>query len=77
MAKSFSWDKETVIGEVEIGEKEIRKICICELNGKTFVSILKIVFVKGEWKIVSNATFPLNTFSQISSIVANHLTEEK
>lgn len=70
--KEFKWDNETVIGTVEVSEKEKREICSCELNGKLFISIKKIVFAKGEWKIVANFTCPENAFQQIGFMVNNY-----
>jgi hypothetical protein len=72
--KEFSWDKETYVGAVKVSDKEERTINVCELNGKKFVAVQKVVFVKNEWKIIANATFPMNCFTEIATIVNEYIT---
>lgn len=68
--KEFAWDSEVEIGIVDVSEKEKRKASLCTLNGKQFVSIQKVVFVKNEWKIVANATVPRDAFQQIAEMMS-------
>jgi hypothetical protein len=58
---------------VEVSDKEKRMISICELNGKKFVAVQKVVLVKNEWKIIANATFPMNCFTEIATIVNEYI----
>lgn len=71
--KEFAWDTETVIKEIKVSDKEIHKIAICTLNGKTFMVDTKIVEFKDHvWKPVKNTTMEMGLFDQVVDAVAEH-----
>lgn len=70
--KAFAWDKETELKTIEVSEYERRVVAITELNDKQYVSVATHKKVKGEWKPVKNATFPLEVWGAIVDAIADH-----
>ena len=69
--KEFSWDSEVLVKTIERSDKERHEVKICELNGKTYVSVTKVIlFQKDGWKPVKNQVFEMGLFDEVVAAVS-------
>ncbi len=69
--KEFSWDNEVVLKEIVESEYQKRVVSVTELKGKQFVCVATHKKIKGDWKPIKNATFPIDVWEQVGDAVTD------